>query len=96
MTNLQKRRKEQKTKVFHEFQKGAFTMFTVHKRTGILRATICGYVDEWKRKGLIFEVKKDFCPFTKHKAGFLTTNPELWEEKQNHEKIMNYHTHNKG
>lgn len=41
---------------------------------GIERSSVCGRVDDLKRQGLIWVVKKGICPVTKHSAEFLTTN----------------------
>ncbi|WP_051605438.1 hypothetical protein [Sediminibacter sp. Hel_I_10] len=45
--------------------------------TGIARASICKskrkLEDQWK----LFEVKKDVCKVSGHKASFLTTNPKF-------------------
>lgn len=97
MLNISKNsdRGKQKKRVFREFHKGAFTMFMMYKMTGVLRSTICGYVDEWKKQGIIYEVKKALCPYTKHAAGFYTTNKELYENFKT-AKTLNKPYYNKG
>lgn len=80
MERIQARKKgEKKREVFSAFWSRPMTMFTAGKKTGILRSTICSYVADWKKQGVIFGVKKDFCPYTGHKATFYTTSKELYE-----------------
>jgi hypothetical protein len=63
-------------KVIHKsFYNAPKTMLMASKETGILRANICRYVATLRKSKKIAEVKKGFCEVTKHKAGFLTTNP---------------------
>jgi hypothetical protein len=64
--------------VFASFQKQPKTMLAVSVETGILRANICRYVAEWKKEKRIKLVKFGFCPISKHRAGFYTTNQELF------------------
>ena len=54
------------------------TMLMVSIETGILRANICRYVAEWEKENRICIVRKGICPISKHRAGFYTTNPELF------------------
>ena len=54
------------------------TMLMVAIETGILRANICRYVAEWERLSCIKKVSVGICPISKHRAGFYTTNPELF------------------
>ncbi len=54
------------------------TMLMVSIETGILRANINRYVAEWQKKNCIRIVQKSICPISKHRAGFYTTNPELF------------------
>lgn len=62
-------------RAFREFYKEPLTMLQVEVRTSIMRANICRYVGHWKKKGVIFLVKKDKCPISKMTAGFYSTNP---------------------
>ncbi len=55
------------------------TMLMVSFETGILRANICRYVAQWKKENRIYLVRKGICPISKHRAGFYTTNPELFQ-----------------
>ena len=54
------------------------TMLMVSIETGILRANICRYVAEWEKENRICIVRKGICPISKHRAGFYTTNPDLF------------------
>lgn len=80
----------QMKKVFAAFYKQPKTMLMVSIETGILRANICRYVAEWEKKNRIAMVKKDTCPISKHRAGFYTTNTDLFpaiDEPSNTDKI---------
>jgi hypothetical protein len=68
----------QKKRVFAAFYKQPKTMLMVSIETGILRANICRYVAEWEKENRICIVRKGICPISKHRAGFYTTNPELF------------------
>lgn len=68
----------QKKVVFVKLFKETKTMLEVSVETGILRANICRYIAEWKRLGCVKLVKFGICPISKHRAGFYTTNPELF------------------
>lgn len=54
------------------------TMLQVSIETGILRANICRYVGEMRKRNQIQIVHRGLCPITKHRAGFLTTDPSQW------------------
>ena len=68
----------QMTKVFRAFLERPKTMLEASTETNVLRANICRYVAEWRKENRIDEVKKGLCPISKHRAGFLTTNPSLF------------------
>ncbi|QIY83035.1 hypothetical protein HER18_05540 [Chryseobacterium sp. NEB161] len=68
----------QMTKVFNAFSTQPKTMKMVSRQTGIDRANICRYVAEWKEQNSIQEVRKGLCRITKHRAGYLTTDPTLF------------------
>lgn len=68
----------QMKRVFAAFHKHPKTMLVVSVETGILRANICRYVAEWKKENKIKLVKFGICPISKHRAGFYTTNQELF------------------
>jgi hypothetical protein len=68
----------QMKRVFAAFERKPSTMLMVSIKTGILRANICRYVAKWEQQNCIRLVKKGICPISKHRAGFYTTNPELF------------------
>lgn len=68
----------QTTTVFNALFKQPKTMLMVSIETGILRANICRYIAEWRKENRICLAKKGFCPISKHRAGFYTTNPDLF------------------
>lgn len=70
----------QMQRVFLALYKNPKTMLMVATETGILRANICRYIAEWERLNCIRIYRKGICPITKHRAGFYTTNPELFPE----------------
>lgn len=63
--------------VFKYWQHTPSTMLECAIATGILRANICRYVDDFRDAGTIFYLGKKTCSISKHKAGEYTTNPEL-------------------
>ncbi len=64
--------------VYKAFSERPKTMLMVSVETGILRANICRYISEWEKENRICIVRKGICPITKHRAGFYTTNPDLF------------------
>lgn len=70
----------QMERVFTALQKQPKTMLMVSFETGILRANICRYVAKWEKQNCIRLVQKNFCPISKHRAGFYTTNPEQFPD----------------
>ena len=54
------------------------TMLQVSFETGIERASICRYVSRLRKSDQISVVGYGLCPITHFKAGFYTTNPELF------------------
>lgn len=69
----------QMKRVFAALYRQPKTMLMVSIETGILRANICRYVAEWEKENLICIVRKGICPISKHRAGFYTTNPDLFK-----------------
>ena len=67
-------RKNELYRIIHAFFNEPATMRMVEVKTGILRPNICRYVARLKRKGQIKLTGYGLCPFTKHLAGFYTTN----------------------
>lgn len=68
----------QKKRVYLSLYKQPKTMLMVSVETGILRANICRYIAEWERQNCIEIVQENICHISKHRAGFYTTNPELF------------------
>lgn len=68
----------QMKRVFAALYRQPKTMLMVSIETGILRANICRYVAEWEKENRICIVRKGICPISKHRAGFYTTNPDLF------------------
>jgi hypothetical protein len=68
----------QMKRVFAALYRQPKTMLMVSIETGILRANICRYVAEWEKENSIKLVRKGICPISKHRAGFYTTNPQLF------------------
>lgn len=68
----------QKERVFAALYRQPGTMLMVSVETGILRANICRYIAEWEKQSCISLIWKGICPISKHRAGFYTTNPELF------------------
>ena len=68
----------QMQRVFTAFLRHPKTMLAVSIETGILRANICRYVAEWEKENRICIVRKGIRPISKHRAGFYTTNPDLF------------------
>src|SRR5690554_3824523 len=65
-------------RVFAALYRQPKTMLMVSIETGILRANICRYVAELEKENRICIVREGICPISKHRAGFYTTNPELF------------------
>ena len=64
--------------VYNSFLESPKTMLQVAIETGILRANICRYVRTFRKLDKIAIVRIGYCPITKHKAGFYTTDPALF------------------
>ena len=69
----------QMKRVFAALYRQPKTMLMVSIEIGILRANICRYVAEWEKENRICIVRKGICPISKHRAGFYTTNPDLFK-----------------
>lgn len=64
--------------VYQSFKEKPKTMLDVSLQTGILRANICRYVADMEDKGLIQLLYKVDDEHTKCKAGYYTTDKELF------------------
>ncbi len=76
----------QKKRAFAAFFRRPKTMLMVSVETGILRANLCRYIAEWQRQGHIAIITKGICPISKHRAGFYSTNPDMFLKEAGHEK----------
>ena len=64
--------------VFDALLKQPKTMLMVSNETGILRANICRYVARLRKQNSIRMLQKNACSISKHRAGYYTTNTELF------------------
>lgn len=62
------------------FQEKPKTMLQVAKQLNIERASICWYVKKLKESNKIAIHRKGICPISKHRAGFLTTDPNKYPD----------------
>ena len=69
----------QKNKVFNSLNESPKTMLMVAKETGIERASVCWFVRDFRKNNLVQVHKIGYCPITKHKAAFLTTDKALFK-----------------
>ena len=60
------------------FNRGVFTMKQVSVKTNIDRANICRFIAKRRKYKTIYLVRKGLCPITKYRAGFYTTNFEMY------------------
>ena len=70
----------QMKRVFAAFKRRPSTMLMVSIETGILRANICRYVAEWQKQGRIHLLKQGLCKVSKHRAGYYTTDTNLFTQ----------------
>lgn len=70
----------QMKRVFAAFKRKPSTMLMVSIETGILRANICRYVSEWQKQGSIHLLKQGLCKVSKHRAGYYTTDTNLFTQ----------------
>ena len=70
----------QMKRVFAAFKHKPSTMLMVSIETGILRANICRYVAEWQKQGSIHLLKQGLCKVSKHRAGYYTTDTNLFTQ----------------
>ena len=69
----------QKNKVFNSLKESPKTMLMVAKETGIERASVCWFVRDVRKNSLVQVHKISYCPITKHRAVFLTTDKSLFK-----------------
>jgi len=81
MDELLRRKKileTQKEKVYQSFSQYPKTMRMVANETGILRSSICKIVANLRLENLIELNRKEVCKASKFRAGYYTTNQELF------------------
>ena len=66
--------------VYQSFLERPKTMLDVFLQTGILRANVCRYVADMEDKGIIQLLYKKEDIHTRFKAGYYTTNKELFRK----------------
>ncbi|MHA6697329.1 hypothetical protein [Chryseobacterium sp. A321] len=77
--------KAQLQRVVLSLQKQPLTMLQVARKTGIERASICRRVAQLRKTNSIYLVKTGLCPITKHRAGFYTTNRDIFLQSLNNQ-----------
>ena len=70
----------QMKRVFAALKRKPSTMLMVSIETGILRANICRYVAKWQKQGSIHLLKQGLCKVSKHRAGYYTTDTNLFTQ----------------
>jgi hypothetical protein len=70
----------QMKRVFAAFKRKPSTMLMVSIETGILRANICRYVAKWQKGNSIHLLKQGLCKVSKHRAGYYTTDTNLFTQ----------------
>jgi hypothetical protein len=68
----------QKNKVFAALLKAPKTMLMVAHETGIERANICRHIASLRAENRVRVYRYGLCKITKHRAGYLTTDPEIF------------------
>ena len=66
--------------IFAAFHQAPATMLMVSIETGILRANICRYVAKWQKSNSIHLLKQGLCKVSKHRAGYYTTDTNLFTQ----------------
>jgi len=65
-------------RVFIYLQKQNATASMVAVALNIHRPNLCRHKRKLEKAGLLAETKKGFCKITKHRASYLTANPDLF------------------
>jgi hypothetical protein len=77
----------QKTKYFDYLKTTIATNSMVSDATGIPQKNLTRFKREFEDAGVLFEMYKAICKKTKHRATYLTTNPDLFP-KSNQLKML--------
>jgi hypothetical protein len=72
---------DQSKKVFEVLKNTPLTMLMVSKITGVERASICRYIASFKKSNQIAVVAIKPCEVTKYRAGYYTTDANLFPAK---------------
>jgi hypothetical protein len=62
--------------IFQFLKENTATASMVSFYTGVPQKSITRYKRDLEKQGLLYEVEKKLCEITKHRAWYLTTNPE--------------------
>jgi hypothetical protein len=68
--------------IFHYLEKHVATASMVSKATGVPQKNICRFKRDLEKAGALAEIKKDTCQLTGFKAWYLTTNKNLFPQRQ--------------
>jgi hypothetical protein len=75
------RQEDQSRIVFEALKKRPATMLMISNITGVDRANICRYVASFRKSNRIAVVTVKPCAITKHRAGYYTTDENLFPAK---------------
>lgn len=67
-------------KTYQSFFGTPKTMLMVSTETEIYRSNICRYLSKFRKDNKIFFVCFGICPISKNRAGFYTSNPDIFKE----------------
>jgi len=70
----------QMIRVFAALYRQPKTMLMVEVETGIMRSNICRYVAKWQKINSIHLLKQGLCKVSKHRAGYYTTDTNLFTQ----------------
>ena len=73
---MSKLTKNQLQSTFEALQGKPKTMLEVARLLNIERANVCRYVSRLRKLSKIAVTKKDRCSITRHRAGYLTSDPK--------------------
>ncbi|WP_313029452.1 hypothetical protein [Soonwooa sp.] len=65
-------------RIFDSLKQRPKTMLQVARETNIERANVCRYIDKFRKAKKVQLVRKGICPISKARAGFYTTDSNLF------------------
>lgn len=71
--------KTQENIIFLELFKSPANTKMLHVKTGIPREAICRRKRDLEDAGLLYQIGKDYCPYTGRLVQLLTTNPQTYQ-----------------